>query len=52
MKQKIIDSALNEISDQYIEAAASPKKKLRPHWTGAVAAVLALVIAAVAIRRR
>lgn len=46
MKQKIIDSALNEISDQYIEAAASPKKKLRPHWTGAVAAVLALALLA------
>lgn len=45
MKREKLEDALNEISDRHIEEAASAKKKRRVRWLGAVAAVLALVLA-------
>ena len=46
MKHEKLAQALNEISEEYIREAAVPKKKRLPRWVGAVAAVLALVVAA------
>ena len=46
MKRNEIESALNEISDQYIQKAAFPKKHSNPFYLGAIAAVLALVLVA------
>ena len=46
MKRKKLEEAMNEISDKHIAEAASPKKKKVMRWLGAVAALLAVVIAA------
>ena len=43
MKKKI-EKAMNEISDKHIAEAASYKRKRTLRWTGAIAAVLAVVI--------
>lgn len=43
MNDKLND-ALNGISDRHIEEAAGAKKRGRPYWIGAVAAVLALAV--------
>lgn len=44
MKHEVILQALGEIRDAFIGEAAGAKKKRRPYWLGAVAAVLAVVI--------
>ena len=45
MKRKFWEDAMNEISDKHIAEAAEPrKKKLRPLWIPALAAVLAVAI--------
>lgn len=44
MKHEVILQALNEIRDAFIGEAAGAKKKRRPYWLGAVAAVLAIAI--------
>lgn len=44
MKHEKLSNALNEISDPHIAEAAAPKKKVRPTWLGAVAAVLAVTV--------
>jgi len=46
MKRKKLEEAMNEISDKHIAEAATPKKKRALRWLGAVAALLAVVIAA------
>ena len=43
MNDKLTD-ALNEISDTHLQEAIQPKRKRRPYWLGAVAAVLAVVL--------
>lgn len=43
MNDKLND-ALNGISDRHIEEAAGARKRVRPYWIGAVAAVLALAV--------
>lgn len=42
---KKLNNALNEISDKHLAEAENYKRNRRPLWVGAVAAVLALVIA-------
>ena len=45
MKRKFWEDAMNEISDKHISEAAEPrKKKIRPLWIPALAAVLAVAI--------
>lgn len=39
-----LSKALDEISDQYIAEAASPRKHRRPYWIGTLAAALTLAI--------
>ncbi len=46
MKHEKLSQALNEVRDQYIDEAATKKRKSYAPWVGAVAAVLALVILA------
>ena len=41
-----LNNALSEISGRHIEEAADAKKKRRPYWIGAVAAVLAVAVLA------
>lgn len=48
MKHEKLIEALDQISDQHIAEAASPKRR-RPYWIGAIAAVLALIIASAAL---
>ena len=45
MKRKKLEEAMNEISDKHIAEAAKPRKKHTLRWLGAIAAVLAVVIA-------
>lgn len=44
MKHKILEQALDEISDRHIEEAVKPKKRSPLRWVGAVAAVLAAAL--------
>ena len=44
MKRERLSEALNEISDAHIAEAATSKRRMRPVWFGAVAAVLALAV--------
>ena len=43
MKHEKLAQSLNEIRDDYIQAAATPRKR-RPRWLGTLAAVLALTL--------
>jgi len=49
MKRKIMEQALNEISDRHIAEAASKKKQIPIGWIGSVAAALAVVILCVSV---
>lgn len=51
MKHEKLSQALNEISDAHIAEAAASKKRIKPVWFGAVAAILALAILITAIGR-
>lgn len=51
MKHEKLSIALNEISDTHIAEAATPKRKVKLPWLGAVAAILVLVILVTAIGR-
>lgn len=44
-----LHNALNEISDTHLSESIHYQKRRRPHWIGAVAALLALIIAVSAI---
>ena len=44
MKHEKLSNALNEVSDAHIAEAATPKKKIRLPWLGAVAAILVIAI--------
>lgn len=44
MKHEKLAQALDQISDAHIAEAANTKKKRRPFWIGAIAAVVAVVI--------
>ena len=48
MKNEKLANAFNQVDDRYIAEAAAPKAR-KPYWIGAVAAVLALIIAISAI---
>lgn len=49
MKHEKLAEALDQISDQHIAEAAGTKKRRRPYWIGAAAAVLALIVLAAAL---
>ncbi len=51
MKHENLIRALDEISQTHIAEAAAPKKRAKPAWFGAVAAVLAVAILAVTVFR-
>ena len=51
MKHEKLSSALNEISDAHIAEAATPKRKVKLPWMGAVAAILVLAICITTIGR-
>lgn len=51
MKRKILEQALNEISDQHIAEAAVRKKQARASWIGPVAAALAVAILSLSLLR-
>lgn len=49
MKRKILEQALNEISDRHIAEAAGKKRQIPIGWVGSVAAALAVAILCVSI---
>ncbi len=49
MKHEKLSQALSHISDSHIAEASAPKKKVRPVWFGAVAAILAAAVLAAGI---
>ena len=51
MKHRILNDAMNEISDIHIAQAAKPQRKVRPLWMGITAAVLAAAVGLLAVFR-
>lgn len=51
MKHEKLSRALDEISQAHISEAAQPKRRVKPLWLGAVAAVLAVAVLAATVFR-